>query len=72
VKLVPVELPKFPYSAIETMLTAESAAAFDDLTRSGRDKLLTAQKDYDWPNTFRSARFIPASSTFKQRERERC
>src|SRR5882724_7715935 len=60
VKLVPVELPKFPYSAIETMLTAESAAAFDDLTRSGRDKLLTAQKDYDWPNTFRSARFIPA------------
>ena len=60
VTLVPVELPKFPYGAIETMLTAESAAAFDDLTRSGRDKLLTAQKDYDWPNTFRSARFIPA------------
>ena len=59
-KLIPVELPKFPYGAIETMLTAESAAAFDDLTRSGRDKLLTAQKDYDWPNTFRSARFIPA------------
>src|SRR5881394_2354772 len=58
--LVPIELPKFPYGAIETMLTAESAAAFDDLTRSGRDKLLTAQKDYDWPNTFRSARFIPA------------
>jgi len=60
VTLVPIELPKFPYGAIETMLTAESAAAFDDLTRSGRDKLLTAQKDYDWPNTFRSARFIPA------------
>ena len=60
VKLIPVELPKFPYSAITTMLTAESAAAFDDLTRTGRDKLLTSQKDYDWPNTFRSARFIPA------------
>jgi len=60
VELIPVELPKFPYGAIEIMLTAESAAAFDDLTRSGRDKLLTAQKDYDWPNTFRSARFIPA------------
>ena len=60
VKLIPVELPKFPYSAIATMLTAESAAAFDDLTRAGRDKLLTSQKDYDWPNTFRSARFIPA------------
>src|SRR5438309_11680827 len=43
-----------------TMLTAESAAAFDELTRTGNDKLLTSQKDYDWPNTFRTARFIPA------------
>jgi len=60
VELVPVELPKFPYDAITAMLTAESAAAFDNLTRTGRDKLLTSQKDYDWPNTFRSARFIPA------------
>ena len=60
VKLVPVEMPKLPYDAMITMLTAESAAAFDDLTRSGKDKLLTSQKDYDWPNTFRTARFIPA------------
>ena len=60
VKLIPVELPKFPYDAMIAMLTAESAAAFDDLTRSGRDKLLTSQQDSDWPNIFRSARFIPA------------
>jgi Asp-tRNA(Asn)/Glu-tRNA(Gln) amidotransferase A subunit family amidase len=60
VNLVPVEMPKFPYDAMVTMLTAESAAAFDDLTRSGKDKLLTSQKDHDWPNTFRIARFIPA------------
>jgi Asp-tRNA(Asn)/Glu-tRNA(Gln) amidotransferase A subunit family amidase len=60
VNLIPVELPKFPYQAITAMLTAESAAAFDDLTRSGRDKLLTSQKDHDWPNAFRAARFIPA------------
>ena len=60
VNLVPVEMPKFPYDAIVTMLTAESAAAFDELTRTGKDKLLTSQKDYDWPNTFRTARFIPA------------
>jgi len=59
-KLVPVEMPKFPYDAMVAMLTAEAAAAFDDLTRSGKDKLLTAQKDFDWPNSFRSARFIPA------------
>jgi Asp-tRNA(Asn)/Glu-tRNA(Gln) amidotransferase A subunit family amidase len=60
VNLIPVELPEFPYGAIRSMLTAEAAAAFDDLTRTGRDKLLTSQKDYDWPNTFRIARFIPA------------
>jgi Asp-tRNA(Asn)/Glu-tRNA(Gln) amidotransferase A subunit family amidase len=60
VNLVPVELPKFPYDAMRTMLTAESAAAFDELTRTGKDKLLTSQKEYDWPNTFRTARFIPA------------
>jgi Asp-tRNA(Asn)/Glu-tRNA(Gln) amidotransferase A subunit family amidase len=60
VNLVPVEMPKFPYDAMVAMLTAEAAAAFDDLTRSGKDKLLTAQKDFDWPNTLRSARFIPA------------
>jgi Asp-tRNA(Asn)/Glu-tRNA(Gln) amidotransferase A subunit family amidase len=42
------------------VVTAEAAAAFDDLTRTGKDKLLTSQKDYDWPNTFRIARFIPA------------
>lgn len=60
VQLIPIEMPKFPYDAMVPMLLAESAAAFDDLTRSGRDKLLTQQKANDWPNTFRAARFIPA------------
>jgi Asp-tRNA(Asn)/Glu-tRNA(Gln) amidotransferase A subunit family amidase len=60
VNLIPVEFPKFPYQAMRSMLVAEAAAAFDDLTRSGRDKLLTQQSRDDWPNTFRSARFIPA------------
>jgi Asp-tRNA(Asn)/Glu-tRNA(Gln) amidotransferase A subunit family amidase len=60
VALIPVEMPKFPYDPMVVMLTAEAAAAFDELTRSGRDQLLTAQSADDWPNTFRSARFIPA------------
>lgn len=60
VKLIPVEMPKLPYQSMVTMLSAEAAAAFDDLTRTGRDKLLTAQRPFDWPNSFRSARFIPA------------
>jgi Asp-tRNA(Asn)/Glu-tRNA(Gln) amidotransferase A subunit family amidase len=42
------------------LLEAEAAAAFDDLTMSGRDKLLTEQQPYDWPNIFRIARFYPA------------
>ncbi|HZD93399.1 MAG TPA: amidase, partial [Candidatus Sulfotelmatobacter sp.] len=60
VNMVPVELPKYPYQAMRSILVAEAAAAFDDLTRSGRDKLLTQQTRDDWPNTFRTARFIPA------------
>jgi Asp-tRNA(Asn)/Glu-tRNA(Gln) amidotransferase A subunit family amidase len=60
VNLIPVEMPKFPYHAMVMMLESEAAAAFDELTRTGRDKLLTEQGSDDWPNTFRSARFFPA------------
>lgn len=60
VKLIPVELPQLPYGAMVPVLEAEAAAAFDDLTTSGRDKLLTEQGQEDWPNTFRTARFYPA------------
>jgi Asp-tRNA(Asn)/Glu-tRNA(Gln) amidotransferase A subunit family amidase len=60
VNLVPVELPKLPWDAMVPLLTAEAAAAFDDLTMSGRDKLLTEQGPEDWPNDFRIARFYPA------------
>jgi Asp-tRNA(Asn)/Glu-tRNA(Gln) amidotransferase A subunit family amidase len=60
VQLTAVAVPKFPYGAMVPLLTAEAAAAFDDLTRSGRDKLLTEQSPDDWPNGFRIARFTPA------------
>jgi Asp-tRNA(Asn)/Glu-tRNA(Gln) amidotransferase A subunit family amidase len=60
VEMKPLEWPKFPYDAMGAMLEAEAAAAFDELTRTGKDKLLTAQEPGDWPNTFRAARFIPA------------
>jgi Asp-tRNA(Asn)/Glu-tRNA(Gln) amidotransferase A subunit family amidase len=60
VKLIPVEMPDFPFGAIVPVLEAEGAAAFDDLTRSGRDKLLTGQMPFDWPNQFRIARFYSA------------
>jgi Asp-tRNA(Asn)/Glu-tRNA(Gln) amidotransferase A subunit family amidase len=60
VKLEPVALPEFPYDAMLPLLDAEAAAAFDELTRTGRDKLLTEQGPDDWPSIFRAARFIPA------------
>lgn len=60
VNLIPVELPKLPYGAMVPLLTAEAAAAFDDLTLTGRDALLTEQGVEDWPNAFRVARYYPA------------
>ncbi|MFN2397995.1 MAG: amidase [Gemmatimonadaceae bacterium] len=59
-KLIPVEIPDMPYQAMRIILTAEAAAAFDELTRSGRDAELAQQEKTAWPNTFRIARFIPA------------
>lgn len=60
-KLEPISMPDFPTGAIGFVLSAEAAAAFDDLTRD-KEKLatLTGQSPGDWPNTFRSSRFIPA------------
>jgi Asp-tRNA(Asn)/Glu-tRNA(Gln) amidotransferase A subunit family amidase len=58
--MVPVELPDIPYDAMRIILIAEAAAAFDDLTRSNRDSELVQQSRFDWANTFRTARFIPA------------
>ena len=60
VNLIPIDLPDLPYDAMRIILTAEAAAAFDDMTRSDRDKLMVQQGRFDWPNTFRTARFIPA------------
>ncbi len=60
INLIPLEMPDFPFGAIIPVLEAEAAAAFDDLTRSGRDKLLTGQMQFDWPNQFRVARFYSA------------
>jgi Asp-tRNA(Asn)/Glu-tRNA(Gln) amidotransferase A subunit family amidase len=60
VNLISVELPDVQYDAMRIILTAEAAAAFDELTRSGRDAELVQQGRNDWANTFRIARFIPA------------
>jgi Asp-tRNA(Asn)/Glu-tRNA(Gln) amidotransferase A subunit family amidase len=53
--LIPLRVPDFPIDILS--LTVEAAVFFDELTRSGRDKLLTAKAKGD---RFRSARLIPA------------
>ncbi len=59
-KLTPIELPKFSAGSLRFILSAEAAAAFDDITRDGRVNQLSGQSPGDWPNTFRTSRFIPA------------
>lgn len=58
IDLIPIELPELPY--LSPILSAESAAAFDELTRSNKDDLLERQIKNAWPNKFRESRFIPA------------
>lgn len=61
VKLHPVEMPKGLHFGDQVpLLEVEAAAAFEELTLSGRDALLAGQKEYDWPNAFRRARFYSA------------
>ncbi len=48
------------FNLIGIILNAESAAAFDELTRTNRDDLIERQDKDFWPNSFRSARMIPA------------
>jgi Asp-tRNA(Asn)/Glu-tRNA(Gln) amidotransferase A subunit family amidase len=59
-ELIELELPRLPIEPLQIILSAEAAAAFDELTRSGRDDLMTRQVMDAWPNVFRVARLIPA------------
>ncbi len=50
----------YPFNIMDPVISAESAAAFDELTRSNRDDLIERQDKNFWPNIFRTSRFIPA------------
>lgn len=60
VEMVALERPALPYNTLIDILYAEAAAAFEELTLSGRDDLLTWQDEVAWPNKFRAARFLSA------------
>ena len=57
---VEVSLPDWPYGSLNTILFAEAAAAFEDLTLSRRVNELKMQVPDGWPNTFRQSRFLSA------------
>jgi len=59
-ELIPIELPDFPVGDMTVILSAEAAAAFDELTRTNSDDDLVRQVKRAWPNVFRTARSIPA------------
>lgn len=55
-----VTLEDLPYAALMTILYAEAAAAFEDLTLTDADDTLRWQDEGAWPNTMRKARFLSA------------
>lgn len=56
----PVSLPDWPYDSLNVMLFAEAAAAFEELTLSGKDDEMKVQTPDAWPNLFRESRFLSA------------
>jgi Asp-tRNA(Asn)/Glu-tRNA(Gln) amidotransferase A subunit family amidase len=60
--MVPTEvtLPDWPYDSLQLVLFAEAAAAFEELTLSGRAGQMKVQVPDAWPNLFRISRFLSA------------
>jgi Asp-tRNA(Asn)/Glu-tRNA(Gln) amidotransferase A subunit family amidase len=62
VGMIPVEvsIPDWPYDSLDLILFAEGAAAFEELTLSGKLNELKVQVPDAWPNIFRQSRFLSA------------
>lgn len=63
VTLVPIVFPDsgvYSFNIMDAVISAEAAAAFDEFTRNNMDDQMTRQGVFDWPNTFRVARIMPA------------
>jgi Asp-tRNA(Asn)/Glu-tRNA(Gln) amidotransferase A subunit family amidase len=60
--MVPTEvtLPDWPYDSLQLILFAEAAAAFEELTLSGKAAQMKVQVPDAWPNLFRISRFLSA------------
>lgn len=63
IEVKPMQLPDsevYKFDIIGMVIGAESAAAFDEFTRTDLDDLMTRQTRFDWPNYFRVSRTMPA------------
>lgn len=64
VNVDPVVFPDsgiYNFNIVDIVLSGDASAAFDELTRSNKDDLLTWQTRNDWPNYFRASRFYSAA-----------
>jgi Asp-tRNA(Asn)/Glu-tRNA(Gln) amidotransferase A subunit family amidase len=61
-QLIPFTFPDSMHGdeLLSLIIVSESAAAFDLFTRSSKDDEMIQQNKNDWPNTFRTSRFVPA------------
>ena len=61
-RLIPIQFPDSLHGdeMLSLIVGAESAAAFDPLTRSSKDDEMVQQNKDRWPNTFRTSQFVPA------------
>ncbi|MSQ38681.1 MAG: amidase [Chitinophagaceae bacterium] len=63
VQLIPMNFPDsgvYNFNIMDVVIGVECAAQFDEMTRMNIDDILTRQTKNDWPNSFRTARFVPA------------
>jgi Asp-tRNA(Asn)/Glu-tRNA(Gln) amidotransferase A subunit family amidase len=61
IQLKPIDLPQLPANDLDLILSVESAAAFDDITRNNQIELMVKEPERSsWPGTFRLHRFVPA------------
>ncbi len=58
-EVVEFSLPEWPFDVLLNVLVCEAAAAFEELTRPGKDDALKWQAPEAWPNTFRETWFVP-------------
>ena len=65
-----VSIPDWSYDSLDIILFAEAAAAFEELTLSGRVGEMKMQVPDAWPNIFRQSRFLSAVD-FVQADRMR-